>query len=133
MKYKIHVLLLSTYLLAAPMHAHAQIEPVQKIHMSHRVLQERMQKAHTPAQFTALAEYFVQEEQEYRAKATEEKAEWIRRNQNNVSIYAKYPRPSDSAKNLYEYYEYKADHSGKLARQYENAAHPQAESGNRNN
>jgi hypothetical protein len=39
---------------------------------------------------------------------------------------AKYPRPVDSARNLYEYYMYKASEAGTLEAKYSRLAEPDA-------
>jgi len=43
-----------------------------------------------------------------------------------MSMAAKYPRPADSARNLYEYYMYKANKAGALEAKYTNLAAPNA-------
>jgi hypothetical protein len=78
--------------------------------------------AHEPAQYTVLASYYGSEKTNYLQQAAEEKKEWERRSQNIVSIAAKYPRPVDSAHNLYEYYMYKASEAGTLEAKYSNLA-----------
>lgn len=65
-----------------------------------------------------LADHYAKQQQMYEQKAAEEKQEWIRRSQINSSLYAKYPRPADAAKNLYEYYTAKAEAAGKLKDKY---------------
>jgi hypothetical protein len=59
-----------------------------------------------------MANYFGEQHGTYLQKAAEEKKEWDRRSQNITSAAAKYPRPVDSARNLYEYYMYKASEAG---------------------
>ena len=60
-------------------------------------------EASTPEQYSVLASYYEGQKRQYMLKADEEKKEWIRRSQNITSSAAKYPRPVDSARNLYEY------------------------------
>jgi alkylhydroperoxidase/carboxymuconolactone decarboxylase family protein YurZ len=79
-------------------------------------------KAQTPEQYKALASYFGTQQNKYLQMASEEKKEWDRRSQNIVSIAAKYPRPVDSARNLYEYYMYKASENGSLEAKYSHLA-----------
>lgn len=75
--------------------------------------------ARAPQQFKALAGYYGQEQNRYARLAAEEKAEWDRRsNQPIVGSLAKYPRPVDSARNLYEYYMYEASKNGALESKY---------------
>jgi len=85
-------------------------------------LKQMAKDAHTPEQYTALAQSYSQLQKSYLEKATEEKQEWDRRSQNIMSIAAKYPRPVDSARNLYEYYAYKASEAGALASKYSQLA-----------
>jgi hypothetical protein len=80
---------------------------------------QQVKQAHSAGDYRALAVQFRQQEQVYRAKAAEEKTEWERRQQNTVSIAAKYPRPVDSAHYLYDYYSQKADRMSKTAAEYE--------------
>jgi hypothetical protein len=87
-------------------------------------LKQMVRDAHTPEQYTALAQSYGQLQKSYLDKAAEEKQEWDRRSQNIVSIAAKYPRPVDSARNLYEYYSNKASEAGALAAKYSQLAAP---------
>jgi hypothetical protein len=87
-------------------------------------LKQMAKDAHTPEQYTALAQSYGQLQKSYLDKAAEEKQEWDRRSQNVMSIAAKYPRPVDSARNLYEYYSYKASEAGALAAKYSQLAAP---------
>jgi len=89
-------------------------------------LKQMAKDAHTPEQYTALAQSYSELQKSYLAKAAEEKQEWDRRSQNIMSIAAKYPRPVDSARNLYEYYAYKATEAGALATKYSQLAAPAA-------
>ena len=82
-------------------------------------LAQQMKQAHSTSDYRALALHFHEQEQVYRTKAAEEKAEWERRQQITVSIAEKYPRPVDSAHYLYDYYSQKADQMSKTAAQYE--------------
>lgn len=68
----------------------------------------------------SLAGYFRWQETKYQQKARMEKAEWQRRIQNPTSLAGKYPSPADSARNLFDYYSYRADQMGKNASHYEN-------------
>ena len=51
--------------------------------------------------------YFRAQQTKYQRQAQEEKAEWERRSQNVTGPAAKYPRPVDSSRDRYEYFEYK--------------------------
>jgi len=82
--------------------------------------------AHAPEQYTALASYYGAQKANYLQQAAEEKKEWEQLGQNIMSMAAKYPRPADSARNLYEYYMYKANKAGALEAKYTNLAAPNA-------
>lgn len=71
-------------------------------------------QAHTPEQFSILAGYYGQLQNDYLKKAAEEKTEWERRSQIDAGLAQKYPRPTDSAHNLYDYLMYKASEMGTL-------------------
>jgi len=83
-------------------------------------------EAHAPAQYAAVANYYGERRSDYLKKAAEEEQEWVRRSQNIMGVAAKYPRPVDSARNLYEYYKYKASEAGTLEAKYNRRAAPDA-------
>jgi hypothetical protein len=70
-----------------------------------------MKSAHEQAQYQELAAYYRQQEQSYRAKRDEALALWNTRAQGVAVNQNKYPRPVDSAHNLYDYYAYETDHA----------------------
>ena len=88
-------------------------------------LKQLLQSAHTPDQYRALADYYGQQERTYMQQATAERLEWIRRGQNTTAVAAKYPRPVDSARYLYESYAYKESEAGKLANKFGHMAAPE--------
>jgi len=95
----------------------------QPTQMSRQELHSLMQSAHSSEQYKQLADYFHQQEAQYRAKAAEEKIEWDRRAQASLGGEdLKRPNPTDSARRLYESYSYDADHNGTLAQHYEQLA-----------
>jgi hypothetical protein len=94
-------------------------------HYTQAQLKKLAQEANTPNQYADLSAYYAEQQKKYAAHAAEEKAEWARRSQNIMVVAAKYPRPVDSARNLYEYYTYKATEAGQLAAKYEQKAHPE--------
>jgi hypothetical protein len=71
-----------------------------------------------------LANYYGDRQKDYLQKAADEKIEWARRSQNVTGILAKYPRPVDSARNLYEYYMTRASEAGTLEAKYSRMATP---------
>jgi len=82
--------------------------------------------AHSPEQYTALASYFGRQHDNYLKQALQEKKEWLQLSQGNTSMAAKYPRPADSARNLYAYYMSKASEAGNLEAKYSSMASPNA-------
>jgi hypothetical protein len=82
--------------------------------------------AHAPDQYKALASYYGERQKSYLQEAAEEKKEWERRSQNVMGVLAKYPRPVDSARNLYEYYMSKASEAGSLEAKYNQLSSPSA-------
>ena len=98
---------------ASPMTGSPDAVPVQTD------MAQQMKQAHSASDYRALAVRFHEQEQVYKTRAAEEKAEWARRQQITVSIAEKYPRPVDSAHYLYDYYSQKADQMSKTAAEYE--------------
>jgi hypothetical protein len=94
----------------------------ESVHYSKAELAQLRKEAHTPEQYRALAVYFDHRKRSFQEQANQEKKEWERRSQNVGGPAAKYPRPVDSARNLYEYYDYEAHQAGALQAQYERLA-----------
>lgn len=88
-------------------------------HYTRSELKLLMRNAHTPDQYQQLASYFRSQQSIYSDKAASEKTEWDRRKAITASPALKYPTPSDSARNLYDYYTSKADQMASLAQSYE--------------
>jgi hypothetical protein len=74
--------------------------------------------ARAPEQYRLLANYYGERRAAYLQRAEEEKKEWERRSQNITGILAKYPRPVDSARDLYEYDMFKSSEAGSLESMY---------------
>jgi nitrogen fixation/metabolism regulation signal transduction histidine kinase len=91
-------------------------------HYTQAQLKQLTHTAHTQEQYAALVIYYGERQNNYLQKAAEEKQEWVRRSQNITSIAAKYPRPVDSARNLYDYYMYKASEAGSIEVKYNRLA-----------
>jgi len=87
-------------------------------HYSQAQLKQMTLAAHTPEQYKALASSYTKQQSYFLRQAAEEKQEWERRSANIVSVNAKYPRPVDSARYLYEYDAYKASEAGALSLKY---------------
>jgi hypothetical protein len=103
--------------------AQGTVSPVENgVHYTQAQLKDLMRNAHAPDQYRALATYYGERHERYLKEATEENKEWERRSQNIMSVAAKYPRPVDSARNLYEYYMVKASESGALEEKYSQLA-----------
>jgi hypothetical protein len=93
-------------------------------HYTQAQLKEMERNATTPDRSKTLASYFGDQKQAYLQQAADEKKEWERRSQNATSIAAKYPRPVDSARNLYEYYMAKANEASDLEAKYSQLISP---------
>jgi hypothetical protein len=96
-------------------------------HYTQAQLKQMAHDARTQDQYKVLASSYERQQKDYLQQAAEEKQEWERRSQNIVSINAKYPRPVDSAKYLYEYYAYKASEAGALSAKYSHLVEPSVE------
>jgi hypothetical protein len=95
-------------------------------HYTRAQLKQLTREAHTPEQYRTLAGYYEKQHKDYLQQAVEEKQEWVRRSQNIMGVAAKYPRPVDSARYLYEYYVKKAAEAGLLSAKYTQLAEPAA-------
>jgi hypothetical protein len=100
--------------------------PQDSPHYTHAQVKQLVRDAHTPDQYKTLASYYDAQQKSYLQQAADEKREWDRRSQNAVGVAAKYPRPVDSARNLYEYYMYKASEAGSLTAKYAQLSVPSA-------
>jgi hypothetical protein len=96
---------------------------------SPREIHELVKSAHTTAQYKEVASYYHQQEADYRAKAAAEKIERDRRAQVDAGLYQKYPRPVDSAQNLYDSYVSSANSAALQARHYDQLASGQTQHG----
>lgn len=88
-------------------------------HYTSSEIKRLIQEAHTAEQYQTLAQYFRSRQNDYEKQAASEKAEWDRRSQNVTGPAAKYPRPVDSSKNRYEYFEYEAQLMSRQATHFE--------------
>jgi hypothetical protein len=82
--------------------------------------------AHAPEQYKALASYYGGQRENYLQKAAEAKKEWAQLSQYGAGAAAKYPRPADSARTLYESYMSKASKAEMLEAKYSQMATPDA-------
>ncbi|MGA3133518.1 MAG: hypothetical protein ABSD59_22220 [Terracidiphilus sp.] len=118
MNSRIYVACMAIALAAGSVAARAQSSTPVKY--SNAELKQMKQEAHSTEQYQRLASYFRSRQQDFEQKAQAEKAEWERRSQNVTATAAKYPRPVDSAKNLYDYYAYEAQRMSQEVAYYEN-------------
>jgi hypothetical protein len=95
-------------------------------HYTKAQLKELALNAHAPAQYAVLASYYGAQKANYLRQAEEEKKKWERLSKNVSGHSGKYPRPVDSARNLYEYYLYKASTAETLEAKYLQHAAPNA-------
>ncbi|MGB9408818.1 MAG: hypothetical protein WCA89_14875 [Terracidiphilus sp.] len=85
-------------------------------------MKQLAREARTPEQYDILADCYKKLQKDYLEHAAVEKQEWVRRSQNTMATAAKYPRPVDSARNLYEYYLSMASKAEKLSAMYSQLA-----------
>jgi hypothetical protein len=87
--------------------------------------------AHSPDQYRTLAHYYETRQEFYQRQAADAKKQWDELSQNNGGPAAKYPRPVDSAKNLYVYYVSKASQAATEYAKYNSMAEPGVMASNR--
>ena len=74
--------------------------------------------AHTAQQFSDLADYYAARKRTFELKAKDALDLWAQRAAMINPLSEKWPRPVDSARNLYQYYAYEAAHCGQLSAKY---------------
>ena len=67
-------------------------------------IRKMVKEARTVQQYTVLADYYQARSRMFKQKAAEEMHLWAERNAVISPVYEKWPRPVDSAHNLYDYY-----------------------------
>jgi hypothetical protein len=67
-------------------------------------IRKMAREAHTVQQYTLLADYYQTRQRMFKRKAAEEMHLWAERNAVMTPLSEKWPRPVDSAHNLYDYY-----------------------------
>jgi hypothetical protein len=85
-------------------------------------IRDMARSAHTPEQYTQLADYYQARRRMYVKKASETMDLWARRNAVITPLGEKWPRPVDSARDLYDYYLHQAAKSAATAQRYSNLA-----------
>ena len=81
-----------------------------------------VREAHAVEQYTVLADYYAALEHRYKQKAIDQMHLWRERSEMFTPLSEKWPRPVDSARNLHDYYQYKAAHSAALQGKYRRLA-----------
>jgi hypothetical protein len=97
--------------------AHAAARPAQNL--SGADLKKLIQNAHTTEDYLTLASYYRSRQQYFEQQAHEELVFWAQRSANVSLEAAKYPRPADSSKYRYEYFNYEAQKMSAQAAHYE--------------
>lgn len=80
-------------------------------------IKDLIHTAHSPEQFSALADYFDRKQKEYMQKSANEKIV-LNRRLAAPNLSPKYPTPVDAARRLLRYYEEKAEEYGHRADTY---------------
>jgi len=91
-------------------------------HYSSSQIRRMVRTARTAQQYGTLADYYEVQRRMYVRKAAEEMHLWADRSEMMTPLSEKWPRPVDSARNLYEYYLYKAARSAALCARYNKLA-----------
>ncbi len=85
-------------------------------------IKKMAREAHTVEQYTVLADYYATRHRMFKRKAAEEMHIWAERNAVITPLSEKWPRPVDSARNLYDYFEFKAGEAAELQAKYSRLA-----------
>ena len=93
---------------------------------THSQLKQMTREAHTPEQYSALADYYTGLQREYLRKAEEERQEWLRRSQGVTWMGAKAPRPMDFSREAYQYDMSRAGKAEAAAAKYGQLAAPKS-------
>lgn len=79
-------------------------------------------EARTVAEFTVLTDYYQTQRRMYQHKAAEEMHLWAERSAQITPLSEKWPRPVDSSRNRYQYFEHMADEAAALVDHYNKLA-----------
>ncbi len=88
------------------------------LHYSRRQLHQMMREAKKPNEYRLLADYFRQQQLQFRVKAEAAEEEWFHCARYFV-LPTKFPTRADTAQALWRYYSYKAAKMAALASGYE--------------
>lgn len=81
-------------------------------------IKKMVREAHTVEQYTVLSDYYATQQRMYKRKAAEEMHLWALRSEVVTPLSEKWPRPVDSSRNRYEYFEFKLAQAGQLCAKY---------------
>lgn len=91
-------------------------------HYTKAEIRKMAREAHTIDQYDELADYYATANRMYKRKAAEEMHLWAERSAMINPLSEKWPRPVDSARNLYDYYEFKASQALQIQAKYSRLA-----------
>ena len=111
-----------TFLLAAETVRATERNSPDKPEYTSSQIRKMVRDAHTVEQYTELANYYAVQRRIYKSKAVEQMHLWRQRSEMPSPLSEKWPRPVDSARNLHDYYEYKAEQSAELFAKYDRLA-----------
>ncbi len=94
------------------------LPPSGSSHYTANQVKQMIREAHTADQYRAVAHYFEQRHSDFSQMAADQMEEVQRRAQNTSGPAAKWPRPVDVARNLYDYYAHEADDAAFQADKY---------------
>ena len=100
----------------------AQKDSINESEYSGSQIKNLAREAQTVEQYTVVANYYAARQRMYKRKAAEEMHLWAQRSEMTDPLREKWPRPVDSARNLYEYYEYQIAQSAALFAKYDRLA-----------
>ena len=108
--------------LAAGLKSAGAATPGDKPEYTPAQIHKMAREARTVQQFTVLADYYQTRRRIFQRRAAEEMHLWAERNAVITPLSEKWPRPVDSSRNRYEYYEQMADESAALVERYNKLA-----------
>jgi uncharacterized caspase-like protein len=93
---------------------------------THSQLKQLIREAHTPEQYSALADYYTGLQRECLRKAEQERQEWVQLSKNVTWMGTKAPRPMDFSRQAYQYDLSKATKAESTAAKYGQLAAPKS-------
>jgi hypothetical protein len=89
---------------------------------THSQLKQMIREAHTPEQYSALADYYAGLQREYLREAEKDRKEWVERSKGVTWTGAKTPRPMDFSREAYQYDMFKASKAEAASAKYSQLA-----------